>query len=349
MLFDLLALGILAIFVALGAYRGTLAGFLRVATLFSAYAAGLVVAAKLAALIALLTGSSRLAAGAIAGTGAFALVYVVGSVSSAVLIHRERAHRDDLPRSGYDRLGGAFFGAGQALLALLLLGVLGSFLDAAHSAGLPQGSADAGHSYLVGSARRVVAAGVSAAVGNGPGGGLAVKLASNPGSAVLSTQQLLSHPRVTALQEDGLFWQYVSTGELDRALGRPSFAAISHDQELRAKLADLGLVAADSRDDADAFRAEVRATLLQVAPRIQAIRNDPALAELAAKPEIQAALKNGNTFALLAHPDFRQLVDRALRDYEREPSGKDREASYGGGQGEQEPQTRRDRVHAAQP
>ena len=31
-LFDLIALGILAVFVALGAFRGTLAGFLRVAT-----------------------------------------------------------------------------------------------------------------------------------------------------------------------------------------------------------------------------------------------------------------------------------------------------------------------------
>jgi uncharacterized membrane protein required for colicin V production len=319
MLFDLLALGILAVFVALGAYRGALAGFLRVATLFCAYAAGLFVAAKLASLIALFTGASRLACGALAGTGAFLLVYAIGSVSSAILIRRERTQRDDLPRSGFDRLGGAFFGAGQAALALLLLGVLGSFLDAAHTAGVPQASASAGDSYLVGSARAVVAAGVSAAVGDGPGGGFAVKLASNPGSAVVSTRALLSHPRVTALQEDGLFWQYLSTGEVDLALKRPSFGAIGYDADLRAKLADLGLVSEAARGDVEAFRAQVRATLLEVAPRIQAIRNDPALAELAAKPEIQAAMQNGNTFALLAHPDFRRLVDRALRDYEKKP------------------------------
>ncbi len=319
MLFDVLALGILAIFVALGAYRGALAGFLRVATLFAAYAAGLFVAAKLASLVALLTGSSRLTAGAMAGSGAFLVVYVVGSVGSALAIRSERANRDDMPRSAFDRCGGAFFGAGQAALALLLLGVLGSFLDAAHSAGLPQGSASAGNSYLVGSARRVVAAGVTAAVGKGPGGTLAAKLASNPGSAVLSTQQLLSHPRVAALQEDALFWQYLSTGEVDLALMRGSFVAIVHDQELRGQLADLGLVDERARSDADAFRNQVRATLIEVAPRIQAIRNDPALAELAAKPEIQDAIKSGNTFALLAHRDFRKLVDRALRDYERAP------------------------------
>ena len=318
MVFDLLALGILAVFVALGAWRGALAGFLRVATLFCAYAAGLIVAAKLSSLIALLTGTSRVTAGALSGSAAFLLVYVIGSVSSAILIRRERAHRDEIPRSSFDRLGGAFFGAGQAALALLLLGVLGSFLDAAHTAGVPQGSASAGDSYLVGSTRAVVAAGVSAAVGNGPGGGFAVKLASNPGSAVLSTRALLSHPRVTALQEDALFWQYLSTGEMDLALTRTSFGSISYDADLRAKFADLGLVSEDARDDAEAFRVQVRATLLEVAPRIQAIRNDPALAELAAKPEIQAAIQNGNTFALLAHPDFRKLVDRALRDYEKD-------------------------------
>ncbi|MEX2205807.1 MAG: CvpA family protein [Myxococcota bacterium] len=319
MLFDLLALGILAVFVALGAYRGTLAGFLRVATLFCAYAAGLFVAAKLAPLIALLTGTSRVTSGALAGSGAFLLVYVVGSVCSAILIRRERANRDEIPRTAFDRFGGAFFGAGQAALALLLLGVLGSFLDAAHTAGVPQGSASAGDSYLVGSTRKVVAAGVSAAVGDGPGGGFAVKLASNPGSAVSSTQALLSHPRITALQSDALFWQYLSTGELDLALTRTSFTSISYDADLRGRLADLGLVSEAARGDVEVFRGQVRATLLEVAPRIQAVRNDPALAELAANPEIRAALESGNTFRLLIHPDFRRFVDRVLRDYEKKP------------------------------
>ncbi len=317
MLFDLVALAILAIFTALGARRGALAGFLRVATLFAAYAAGILAAAKLAALIALLAGISRLTAGAIAGTGAFLFVYVVGSVGAALWIRSERANRDDLPRSGYDRLGGAFFGAGQAALALLLLGVLGSFLDAAHSAGLPTGSETAGDSFLVGSTRAVVAAGVSAAVGDGPGGSLAVKLASNPGAAVVSTQELLAHPRIAALQVDELFWQYISTGEIDRALTRGSFTAICFDADMRSRLFDLGLVSDDARLDSDAFRDEIRATLVEVAPRIRAIRDDPALAELAAKPEIQAALRDGDSFGLLSHPDFRRLVDRALRSYEQ--------------------------------
>lgn len=322
MLFDLVALGILAVFMALGAWRGSLAGFLRLLTLFCAYAAGLVVATKLAALVALFTGLSRITAGALSGTGAFLLVYVIGSISSAILIRHERSSRGDFPRGGFDRVGGAFFGAGQAVLALLLLGVLGSFLDAAHTAGVTKNGAAAGasDSYLVGSARRVVAAGVSAAVGDSPGGGLAVKLASNPGATVASSQALLTHPRMLALQDDTLFWQYLSTGEVDLALGRTSFSAISYDADLRGRLADLGVVGEAARHDVDAFRAEIEATLLEVAPRIQAIRNDPALAELASKPEVRAAIENGNSLALVAHPDFRRLVDRALRDVEQQPA-----------------------------
>jgi hypothetical protein len=317
MLFDGLALGVLAVFTALGAWRGWLAGLLRVATLFAAYAAGIGAAAKLASLVALLAGISRLASGAIVASSAFLFVYLAGSVASMLAIRAERARRGELPRSGFDRLGGAFFGAGQAALALLLLGMLGSFLDAAHSAGLPTGSESAGESLLVGSTRAVVAAGVSAAVGDGPGGSLAVKLVSDPGSAVVSTQELLAHPRIADLQQDALFWQYVSTGEIDLALRRGSFAAIRLDPEIRGRLGDLGLVSPEAREDADTFGEEVRASLSEIAPRIRAIRDDPALAELAARPEIQAALRNGDSFALLTHPDFRRLVDRALRDYER--------------------------------
>jgi hypothetical protein len=323
MLFDLAAAGILAVFMALGAWRGSLAGFLRLLTLFCAYAAGLVVATKFAALVALFTGLSRITAGALAGSAAFLVVYAIGSISSAILIRHERNQRGDFPRGGFDRLGGAFFGAGQAVLALLLLGVLGSFLDAANAAGVaPAGTAagagaSASDSYLVGSARRVVAAGVSAAVGKRPGGGLAVKLASNPGQAVAQTQALLQHPRVLSLQQDALFWQYVSTGEVGLALERSTFGMIRYDAELRGQLADLGVVSEAARGDVDAFRAEIEATLFEVAPRIQAIRNDPALAELAAKPGVQAAVRDGNTLALIADPDFRKLVDRALRASEQ--------------------------------
>jgi uncharacterized membrane protein required for colicin V production len=335
MLFDLIALGILVVFIALGAMRGTLAGFLRVTTLASAYAAGIFGAAHLGVLVSVLTGSSRLIATALAGGACFLLVFFVLSVLSAIAIRFERQRRDDIPRGGLDRTGGALFGALQACLALLLLGVLGSFLDAAHKAGLPQGTDAAANSYLVGSAQKVMAAGVDAAMGGSPGGKLAVRLASDPGAALGTTQRLLQHPRVGALFGDQLFWQYLSTGETDLALGRSTFFAVIHDDELRGELADLGVVDEDARTSPEAFRTQMAHTFTEIAPRLRALREDPALAELAAKPEIQAAIESGDAMALLAHPDFRRLVDRALKSYEKS-SEQNREAGDGRGERDQQ-------------
>lgn len=345
MLFDLIALAVLAVFIALGAMRGTLAGFLRVATLASAYVAGIFGARTLGTLVAVVTGSSRLIATALAGAGCFMAVYVLLSIASAIVIHFEKQRRDDVPRGGLDRTGGAVLGALQACLALLLLGILGSFLDAAYKAGLPQGSAAAEGSFLVGSAQKVVAAGIDAAMGGTPGGKLAVRLASDPGAALTSTQKLLAHPRVAKLFEDALFWQYLSTGEIEPALGRGTFFAVIHDDGLRAELADLGVVDDEARDSPDAFRAQMSATFAKLAPRLRALRQDPALAALAAKPEIQRAIERGDSMALLAHPDFRRLIDRALKDFE-DSSEQNGEAGHGGGEGEEQRRAAHQRVGA---
>lgn len=316
MLFDAIALGLAVLFIGLGAFRGTLAGFLRVATLASAYVSGYLAATRLGAVAALLAGSSRLGASVILGSGAFLAVYLVGSIVSALLIRAERERRADEPRGAYDRFGGACFGALQAGLALLLLAVLGSVLDAAYRAGLPQGMDQSG-SFLIGSTRRVVASGIGAALGDGPGAKLAVKLVADPGQALQSAQQLLAGPRFAKLQEDSLFWKMLADGDLDAALARTSFFQLMHDEETRAKLADLGVVPEEARGDPQAFRASLRASLASAAPRIRAIRDDPALAELASDPEIQRAVASGNGVALLAHPQLRALIDRVLRDYER--------------------------------
>ncbi|MFI5315277.1 MAG: CvpA family protein, partial [Myxococcota bacterium] len=191
MLFDGIALALAVVFVALGALRGTLAGFLRVATLAGAYVAGYLAATRLSVLTALLAGSSRIAAAVLTGSAVFLFVYLVGSVGSALLIRAERERRAERPRGGYDRFGGACFGALQAGLALLLLAVLGSVLDAAYRAGLPQGMDQSG-SFLIGSTRRAVATGIGAALGDGPGAQLAAKLVADPGQALLSAQQLLA-------------------------------------------------------------------------------------------------------------------------------------------------------------
>jgi uncharacterized membrane protein required for colicin V production len=317
-LFDLIAVAVLAVFVALGAFRGTLAGFLRVATVGLAYLSAFFAATKLGVVVAVLTGFSHLGAAALLGSGVFLFVYVAGSVISMLLIRAERDHRADIPRGAYDRFGGACFGALQAGLAILLLAVFGSVLDAAYRAGLPQG-VDQSNSYLIASTRRVVARGVGAALGDGPGAKLAMRLVADPGQALVSAKQLLAGPRFAALQQDVVFWDLASSGELsiDNALNRRSFLELMYDDSTRAQMADLGLVPEAARNDPQAFRASLRTSLAQAGPRIRAIRSDPALAELAQDPEVQSALQSGNGVSLFAHPAFRQLIDRAMKDYER--------------------------------
>jgi hypothetical protein len=249
------------------------------------------------------------------GAGTFALVYLAGSIISALLIRAERERRADQPRGAFDRFGGACFGAVQAGLAILLLAVLGSVLDAAYRAGLPQG-VDASHSFLVGSTRQVVATGLGNVMGDGPGAKLAVKLVADPGDALTSLQKLLASPPFARLQQDGLFWELVASNDLDEALGRTSFFQLEHDDETRARLADLGLVPEAARADPNAFRAALRETLAAAAPRIGAIRNDPAVTELASDPDVRSALESGDGLSLLSHPQFRTLVDRVMRDYE---------------------------------
>jgi hypothetical protein len=231
------------------------------------------------------------------------------------LIRVERDRRADRPRSGYDRFGGACFGAFQACLSLLMLAVLGSVLDAAYRVGLPAGM-DQSHSFLVASTRRVVAEGLGATLGDGPGAKLAVKLVSDPGETLRSTQQLLAGPRFSGLQNDSLFWELLTAGQVDAAMGRPSFFQLMHDEPTRQAMADLGLVPEEARSDPNAFRSALRGTLFAAAPRIRAIRNDPAISELANDPEVQQAIDDGNAVGLLSHPQMRELLDRAMRDYE---------------------------------
>ena len=315
MVFDAVGLAILIALVALGAFRGAFAGFLRVANVAAAYAAGFLAATRLGKVVAILSGSSHVIAAMLLGAGVFAFVYVAGAVVSALLIRWERERRADHPRGALDRFGGACFGGLQAALALLLLAVLGSVLDAAYRAGLPQGI-DASHSLLVGSTRVVVADGLGRLLGDGPGSQLAVKLVANPGDALGSLRELLGSPPFARLQQDSEFWELIGDANVDGALGRTSFFQLMHDDGTRARLADLGLVPEAARSDPNAFRAALRDTLSAAAPRIHAIRSDPEIAQLASDPQVQSAFSGGNGIALLAHPGFRELLDRALRDYE---------------------------------
>jgi hypothetical protein len=146
-----------------------------------------------------------------------------------------------------------------------------------------------------------------------------MRLVADPGQALVSAQQLLASERFAKLQQDAVFWDMATSGELqiDAALNRRSFLELMYDDSIRAKLADLGLVPEEARGDPQAFRATLRTSLAQAGPRIRAIRNDPALIELAQDPDVKSALQSGDGVSLFSHPEFRRLVDRAMKDYER--------------------------------
>jgi hypothetical protein len=84
-----------------------------------------------------------------------------------------------------------------------------------------------------------------------------------------------------------------------------------NDRAFRARLGEVGVVSPDAVQNARGFEAELSLALAELGPRLEAVRNDPALDELLADPEVRASLQSGNTLALLGDPRFRALVSRA--------------------------------------
>jgi hypothetical protein len=133
-------------------------------------------------------------------------------------------------------------------------------------------------------------------------------MAARPATSIAELQTLIDDPHIQAVQRDALFWTYVENGAVDNALNRASFFDIVHDDALRARLAELGLVDATAGSDPIAFRAAAAEALREVGPRLRALRNDPAVRRLVEDPEVAALLRSGETVELLAHPGFRTLV-----------------------------------------
>ena len=82
------------------------------------------------------------------------------------------------------------------------------------------------------------------------------------------------------------------------------------DDELRGRLADLGVVSEGAARDPARFRDDLIAVLREVGPRVRGLRDDPAVQELVQDPEVVAMVHAGDTMGLLAHPGFRSLVER---------------------------------------
>ena len=143
---------------------------------------------------------------------------------------------------------------------------------------------------------------------------ITAKLISKPGAGIAALSAVASDARVRVLQADQGFWSDLEQGDIAGALARPTFAELTRDAELRARLADLGLVAESSVVvDAQQFHEEMAAVIAEVGPRLRRIKADPAFQELLADEALRERIRAGETMALLTDPRIRQLVANSSR------------------------------------
>ena len=303
---DALALLVLAIFIGIGALRGALQSALGLIALGAAYAAAIWAAPRFGPALASWLEMPEWVGIPLAGTAGFAAAFLaVGVVSSLV---RRRDRRRKLPRSARDRFLGGVLGGVRGSLVVLLLSWLALWADALRATGTVDAIPEIDGSAAAAVTESVVEAGVEAVMGDSASARVVARMAARPGAALVDVQQLVENPNIAGLQQDPLFWTYVENGSVDAALNRSSFLRITHDEALRAQLAELGVIEASAASEPAAFRDAAGEMLRQLGPRLRALRDDPALQELVADPEVQSALQSGNTLALLTHPGFRQLV-----------------------------------------
>ena len=310
---DGIALALLAYFVVTGALRGAFASFLRISALVVSYVSTYLFGPILAPILATLLDLSDLVALAASGILVFLLVFILLGAIASLLQRQEREAREGDPRSGLDRSGGALLGALQGGLVILLLGVLTSWIEVGQKNGGFQSLPSPG-GQGVAKVTRVVVEGTADALldEQSRGARVAVRFAVRPDDAISDVQSLIEAPAFRSLQDDRLFWSYVEHGSIDQALNQRTFLDISHDPELRQRLADLGMIPPEAAQDPSSFRTSIRDMLERLSPRIRAVRNDPALQELAQDPEIARALQEGDTLPLLSDPRLRAVMSRAL-------------------------------------
>ncbi len=328
---DLICLGILAVFVLIGLFRGTLAGALRLGTLLLSYGAGYAGSKLLATPVGLALGVSDLIGAMAAGVVSFAACFMLLGLISGFIARadRRRIEEEGDGRSGIDRLGGALIGGLQGGVIVLLIGWLAIWVEAAQVLGVgpladPAGTepaaapaspdSDRPQSMVASLTRDVIEEAASAALGDAPEAKIAAGLAARPAETIGGIQEVLESREVATLQNDELFWQYLSTGAIDSALNRGSFRAIAYDDELRGQLADLGLVNEAARNDPAVFRQSSQQAFAQIAPKLGQLRNDPAIQALASNPAVQQALSTGNHAALLMNPEIRSLINKYTQD-----------------------------------
>jgi uncharacterized membrane protein required for colicin V production len=300
---------VLAACVAAGAWNGALATGLRIATLVLAYGLALVLAPVFAPSFAGAFGGEGLLATLTASSVVFLVAYAVLAIASRYA--RRLGPRANVGRSPRDRFLGACFGAVRGAFVAMMVVYLAMWLDALRATGSAPIVPELGDSVAAEVTGGVVEGALASTVDTAdPAARFVTHFASHPAAAAGGLQALLDDPSFVTLRADTRFWNDVEDGNVDAALQRSSFRALADDAQVRHQAAQLGLVSEESARDADAFRQSIAGVFEEIAPRLRGLRDDPAVRELLADPEVVARLQNGDTLALLTHPKFRELVAR---------------------------------------
>jgi hypothetical protein len=305
---DALVLALIAVLAWAGARRGAAVAGVQLAGLPLAYAGAVGAAFAFGPPLAREAGWSEGATSLAAGTAG--LVGVQLFVSAVARALRERS--EDL--GGSSQAVGAVFGALRGALFALPLLWLAGLSEGARLAGVRPELPDLSSAQLPALGSGVLGAGAGALLDeSAPGGRVAVQFVSHPAETLEALQHVVSDPRVVSLQRDAGFWRDVERGALRAALAKPSARALVNDRAFRARLGDVGVVSPAAVANPRSFESELTVALAELGPRLEAVRNDPALDELLADPEVRASLQSGNSLALLRDARFRALVSRASR------------------------------------
>jgi hypothetical protein len=321
MIIDLVAFAILVLFVGIGAWRGAIASATGVLTLVLGYAAGLWAAQSGGTGLAAQLGIPSVFGAPLAGSLAFVGVAVFGGLAGKGLRAWDERRRGDLPRTGADRMVGGLFGALRGGLVVLLVAWLALWADAgrrlSHGDRLAA-APDAEASLVAGAAGAAIGKAVEMALDDGEGGAsarVAGRMAARPAETLEAVQGLVENDRIRAIQEDRLFWTYVSNGAVDSALNRASFWRAIQDDALREQLGELGLVGPEAVSDPRVFREAAGEVLTELGPKIRNLSEDAEIQELAHDPQILAMLESGDTMGLMTHPDVQRIVARISQGF----------------------------------
>ncbi len=316
MTLDLVAFAILGLFVAWGVWRGAVASATGMVVLLLGYTAAIVAARSGGGALASALGVPAMAGPPLAGTLAFGVVAIVGGLLGKALRAWDKRRLGELPRTGADRMIGGLFGLLRGGLVVLLISWLALWADAGRKLSGGErlaGAPDTDSSVVAGAAGSAIEKAVTAALDDGEGGAqarVAARMAARPAETLSAVQGLLENDRIRAVQDDRMFWTYVSHGATDNALNRASFWRAMQDETLREQLSELGVISPEAVSDPKVFREAAAVALAELGPVIKDLADDPEIQDLARDPQIIAMLESGDTMGLMTHPEVQRIVSR---------------------------------------